>query len=230
MYTAFWRYANEGIPMLKSLVLFDQNDVHTHYRNDEFVVGEKILVCPVTEPNARGRRMYFPYGDWYDFWTHELVEGGQELWVDADLDSMPVFVKAGAIIPKYPIQQYVGEKKIEQLKLDVYFILGKDDSQLYEDSHDGYDYIKGRYSHRIFTLTGKQNSLTIQQIKTGKHFASYETIEIKFIGLPFKIASVELNGEAYDHKSNRTNGTSIVFPTDFSDILITGVPEQKNPS
>jgi len=230
MYTAFWRYANEGIPMLKSLVLFDQNDVHTHYRNDEFVVGEKILVCPVTEPNARGRRMYFPYGDWYDYWTHELVEGGQELWVDADLDSMPVFVKAGAIIPKYPIQQYVGEKKIEQLKLDVYFNLGKDDSQLYEDSHDGYDYIKGRFSHRIFTLTGKQNSLTLQQVKTGKHFSSYETMEIKFIGLPFKIASVELNGEAYDHKSNKTNGSSIIFPTDFSDIVITGVPEQKNPS
>jgi alpha-glucosidase len=150
--------------------------------------------------------------------------------VDADLDSMPVFVKAGAIIPKYPIQQYVGEKKIEQLKLDVYFKLGKDDSQLYEDSHDGYDYIKGRFSHRIFTLTGKQNSLTLQQVKTGKHFSSYETMEIKFIGLPFKIASVELNGEAYDHKSNKTNGSSIVFPTDFSDIVITGVPEQKNPS
>ena len=230
MYTAFWRYANEGNPILKSLVLFDQSDVHTHYRNDEFVVGDKILVCPVTEPNARGRRMYFPYGDWYDYWTNELAEGGQELWVDADLDSMPIFVKAGAIIPKYPIQQFVGEKEIDQLKLDVYFKLGKEDSQVYEDSHDGYDYIKGRFSLRNFTLSGKENSLSIQQFKSGKHFSSYQTVAIKFINLPFKIVSVELDGEVYDYKANKTNGTTIVFPTDFSDIVITGAHEQKNPS
>jgi len=65
---------------------------------------------------------------------------------------MPVFVKAGAIIPKYPIQQYVGEKTIEELTLDVYYKNGKEDSDLYEDADDGYDYTKGRYSLKKLNL------------------------------------------------------------------------------
>lgn len=66
-----------------------------------------------------------------------------EQWVDADLDTIPLFVKEGAIIPKYPIQQYVGEKKIEELKLEAYYCLGnKEVSKVYEDAQDGYDYAK----------------------------------------------------------------------------------------
>ena len=65
--------------MLKSLVLFDQDDSQTHYRNDEFIFGNQILVCPINEPNAKGRRMYIPKGEWYNFWTNELVSGGKEI-------------------------------------------------------------------------------------------------------------------------------------------------------
>ena len=57
--------------------------------------------------------MYFPKGRWYSFWDSSIVIGGEETWVDADIDSMPIYVKEGAIIPKYPVQQYVGEKEIE---------------------------------------------------------------------------------------------------------------------
>ena len=195
LYTAFWRYTRYGTPILKSLVAFDQEDKHTHYRNDEFIFGEKILVCPILEPNAKGRRMYIPRGEWYNFWTNELVEGGDEIWVDADLDSMPVFVKTGAMIPKYPIQQYVGEKEIEELKLDVYYKLGKEESEVYEDAHDGYDYKKGRYSRRTFNLIGKEDSLTIQQFKSGKYITPYEEFELNFIGLPFKITRIKLDNE-----------------------------------
>ena len=96
--------------------------------------------------------MYIPRGKWYNFWDNSIVEGGEEVWVDADIDSLPIFVKEGAIIPKYPIQQYVGEKVIEQLELDVYYKLGKESSEVYEDAGDGYDYKKGRYSLRNFKL------------------------------------------------------------------------------
>ncbi len=222
IYTSFWRYANEGIPMIKSLVLYDQEDIHTHYRNDEFVIGEKILVCPITEPNAKGRRMYFPYGNWYNLWTEEIMEGGQELWVDADLDTMPVFVKEGAIIPKYPIQQFVGEKIIEQVFLDIYYKKGIEKSQLYEDNEDGYDYIKGRFSLRNFTLIGKDKSLAIQQFKAGKFITSYSTFEMKFVNLPFKIKEVEIDGEKYNFKKFKKGDNIIIFPKEFSVIELIG--------
>ena len=222
LYTAFWRYAEEGVPILKSLVLFDQEDRHTHYRNDEFICGEKILACPIAEPNAKGRRMFIPKGEWYNFWDNELIEGGEEVWVDADLDSMPIFIKAGAIIPKYPVQQYVGEKTIDQLTLDVYFKEGKEKSQVYEDAHDGYDYKKGRFSLRDFKLIGKKKSLTIQQFKSGKYITPYETFQINLKGLPFKIAKIEIDNEELDLKKLKINGdNSFVVTKEFNRLLIT---------
>lgn len=221
LYTAFWRYATEGIPILKSLVLYDQADIQTHYRNDEFVFGEKILACPITEPNAKGRRMYVPGGNWYNFWDNSLLKGGEEVWVDADLDSMPIFVKEGAIIPKYPIQQYVGEKKIEELHLDVFFKLGKEKSLVYEDAEDGFDYKKGRFSLRNFNLLGKEDSLVIQQFKSGKFMTSYETFEINLIGLPFEIRKVEVDNVKIDLASS-LKGNILVISKEFTELHIIG--------
>ena len=96
LYTMFWQYVNEGTPMLKPLVYFDQEDFHTHYRTDEFIFGNQILVCPILEPNALGRRMYLPKGNWYNYWTNELIEGKKELWIKTDFDQIPIFIKEGA--------------------------------------------------------------------------------------------------------------------------------------
>ncbi|PRZ23497.1 glycoside hydrolase family 31 protein [Flavobacterium granuli] len=195
LYTMFWQYIEEGIPMLKPLVYFDQEDAQTHYRNDEFVFGNQILVCPILEPNALGRRMYFPKGEWYNYWTNTLVPGGKEMWVDTQFDEIPLFVKAGAIIPKYPVQQYVGELEFDELTLDVYYKEGKEKSVVYEDAQDGYDYKKGRYSLLSFQLTGKSNKLIIQLHKEGKFETNYSKYKLNLIGLPFKIKSLKIDSE-----------------------------------
>ena len=223
LYTAFWNYINDGTPILKSLVLFDQYDVHTHYRTDEFVFGDKILVCPVLEPNAKGRRMYVPKGNWFNFWTDEVVKGGKEMWVEADIDSMPIFVKEGAIIPKYPIQQYVGEKNIEEVVLDVYYREGKEVSELFDDAHDGYDYTKGRYSLRTFKLTGKTKELIIQQHKEGKFITTYETFKLKFHGLPFEIDKIQLDNVDIPLSELKMNGdATMIIDKNFSELHIVG--------
>lgn len=223
LYTSFWKYVEDGTPILKSLVLFDQEDVQTHYRTDEFICGEHILACPIQEPNAKGRRLYLPKGRWYNFWTEKLVEGGEELWVDADLDTMPIFVKEGAIIPKYPVQQYVGEKKIETVVLDVYYKEGKEVSQLFDDAHDGYDYTKGRYSLRIFKLTGKSNELIITQHKEGKFITEYESFEIKIHGLPFDIIETEIDHEVKTvNISNTDKISSFIVDKEFTEIHLIG--------
>ncbi|MGY8916281.1 MAG: glycoside hydrolase family 31 protein, partial [Flavobacteriales bacterium] len=187
IYTMYWKYCKEGTPMIQSLVYFDQEDHQTHFRTDEFIFGEQILVCPVQEPNAQGRRMYIPKGKWYNYWTDEVVLGGKEKWVVADIDKVPLFIKEGALIPKYPVQQYVGELVVKELILDVYFKKGIEDSTVYEDGQDGFDYKKGRYSVRNFKLRGKDDQLIIQQFKDGTFITSYDTIKLKFHGLPFKI-------------------------------------------
>ena len=223
IYTAFLRYIKEGIPIVKSLVLFDQDDHQTYDRNDEFVFGEKILVCPIMEQNAQGRRMYFPIGNWYNFWNDEIIKGGKEMRVEADIDSMPIFIKEGAIIPKYPVQQYVGEKEIEELTLDVYYKKGKEKSELYEDANDGYDYKKGRFSLRSFNLIGKSNKLSIQQHKLGKFITSYNTFKIKIHGLPFKMSKIYIDNEEFAFEDLKVNGDNIIIISkDFTNLNIVG--------
>ena len=221
LYTAFWQYITKGTPILKSLVMFDQDDTQTHYRTDEFIFGDKILVCPINEPNATGRRMYFPKGKWYNYWTDEIIDGNQECWVAANLDSMPIFIKHGAIIPKYPVQQYVGEKKIGQLRLDVYYKMGKENSQLFDDEQDGYDYKKGKYSLRTFKLVGKEKELIIHQHKSGTFKTAYKTFKLKLHGLPFKISKIQIDNEEIIFENAKVNGDStLIIDKDFTELHI----------
>ncbi|MEX0288613.1 MAG: glycoside hydrolase family 31 protein [Flavobacteriaceae bacterium] len=223
LYTMFWRYTNAGTPMLQPLFHYDQEDTQTHFRTDEFIYGKQILVCPIQEPNAQGRRMYIPRGNWYNFWTEEVVEGGKERWVAADLDKIPLFVKEGAIIPKYPVQQYVGELEIKEMILDVYFKLGDEKSLVYEDAQDGYDYKKGAYSLRRLQLLGKKNELIIQQFKDGSFITSYSNFKIRFHGLPFKISGIEVDNEKVALTDVKLNGNNTIeVKKDFTELHITG--------
>lgn len=224
LYTAFYMYIKRGVPILKSLVYYDQEDPQTHFRTDEFIFGDHILVCPVQEPNAKGRRMYIPKGKWYNYFTDELVDGGVEKWVAADIDKIPLFIKEGAMIPKYPVQQFVGEKEIEELKIHVYFKEGVENSIVYEDQQDGYDYRKGRFSLRKFRLRGKENELIIQQYKDGTYITPYTNIKLQFHGLPFKIGIIELDNERVNYESVDYHGdNTIVISKDFTELHLIGV-------
>ena len=209
--------------MIKPLVYFDQEDHQTYYRTDEFICGDHLLVCPIQEPNAKGRRMYIPRGRWYNYWTGEVIEGGKEQWVDADIQTIPLFVREGGIIPKYPVQQYVGEKTIEEVELEIYYKEGKLNSVLYEDAHEGYDYRKGRYSFRTFKVTGKKNELILQQHKEGKYITPYDKFRLDLKGLPFEIKKIEVDNQETPLSELSVNGnTCLVVDKNFTELHFIG--------
>ncbi|RYG53391.1 MAG: DUF4968 domain-containing protein [Chitinophagaceae bacterium] len=222
LYTMFYKYINEAVPMLKPLVYFDQFDPQTHYRTDEFIFGEQILVCPILEPNSQGRRIYLPAGNWYNFWTDEVVAGKRELWVASDYDQIPLFIKEGAVIPKYPVQQFVGEKEIIEVSLEVYYKVGKEQSFLYEDAQDGYDYNKGRFSLQSFNFSGKENQIVLTRHKEGKFETTYGTFRVTIHGLPFRIKSVYVDNERREPDTLQFDGNTFVIEKDFSELHITG--------
>ena len=223
LYTMFWQYIEEGIPMLKPLVYYDQDDTQTHYRNDEFIFGEQILVCPILEANAVGRRMYIPRGEWYNYWTNEFLTGGREVWIDTKFDEIPLFVKAGAIIPKYPVQQYVGELEFDELTLDLYYKNGKEKSVVYEDAQDGYDYKKGRYSFLSFSTNGKEKQLIVQLHKEGKYDTPYSKYKINLIGLPFRVTQIEIDNEKFEFDPNTLEANNfLIVDKEFSELHISG--------
>jgi len=223
LYTAFYKYITEFTPILQPISVFDQHDSDTLYRGDEFVVGDHLLVCPVLEPNAQRRFVYLPKGSWYNFWTDHLVLGGKEIDVAAPLDSVPLFVRAGAVIPMFPVMMYVGEKAIDQLTLHVYYGGENVYSYLYEDSGDGYDYTKGIFNTKTFRTQSSDTAFRLS-LKVSGHFEpTYSSYKIIIHGLPFLPAKILLNDKAIDHRSvtiNRQTLTIVAERISFLNIEI----------
>ncbi|HEX4054570.1 MAG TPA: TIM-barrel domain-containing protein [Tepidisphaeraceae bacterium] len=132
--------------MMRGLAMDFPGDSTARRISDQFMFGPALLVNPVTEYRARSRQVYLPQGTgWYDFWSGTGVDGGQTIAADAPYDSIPLYVRAGSIIPFGPDIQYTNEKKADPIALYVY--QGADgDFTLYEDDGLTYSCEKGAYS------------------------------------------------------------------------------------
>ena len=128
---------------------------------DEYMFGPAFLVAPVTEAKATSRRVYLPAGvNWVNFWTAESEAGGQGITAAAPLETLPLFVRAGSIVPLGPDVQFAMEKPADPIELRIY--PGADGSfNLYEDEGDGYRYEKGVYATVPITWEDKTRKLTI---------------------------------------------------------------------
>lgn len=144
LYSAVRECSITGMPIMRALWLHYPDDPVAVERDDEYLWGRDILVAPVCEKGAASRRIYLPRGDWYDFWTGERTVGGREISREVDLETLPLFVRAGAILPLGPVKQYVHEEAEGPLSVTIY--PGADGSfLLYEDDGKSFDYRKGEW-------------------------------------------------------------------------------------
>ncbi len=129
------------------------------------VTGESAAQADWTETKTATK--YLPKGaNWYDFWTGKLYKGGQNVVLTTRFDQVPMFVRAGSIVPLGPVMQYVGEKPWDNLEIRIY--PGADaEFSLYEDEGDGYNYEQGYYSNIIFTWTDRTRTLHISARQGG---------------------------------------------------------------
>lgn len=214
IYTSFYQYVNEFTPMLKPISMFDQHDQDTLYRVDEFLMGDHMLVCPVLEPNAKSRYVYLPKGKWYNYWTSKVFDGGKEILADAPLDEIPIYIREGAVIPFYPIMQYVGEKQVDQLTIKVYYGGESINSYLYEDSGDGYDYEKGIYNRKKFKTQSTTEFFKMSLRTNGHYEPSYSTYKVVLHGLPFIPSRILVNDKEMDINSGYFESQSLVITTE----------------
>jgi alpha-glucosidase (family GH31 glycosyl hydrolase) len=144
LYSAVRECTVSGLPVMRGLWLHYPDDPAAVARGDEYLWGRDILVAPVTEQGAASRRLYLPRGVWYDFWTNEKQKGGREITRAVDLETTPLYVRAGCILPLGPVKQYTGEQVNEPLTLSIY--PGADGSfLLYEDDGSSFNYRKGEW-------------------------------------------------------------------------------------
>lgn len=144
LYSAVRECTKTGMPVMRALWLHYADDPTAVARGDEFLWGRDVLVAPVVEKGATSRSIYLPHGAWYDFWTNERMDGGREISRAVDLETMPLFVRAGSILPLGPVKQYTEEKVDEPLTVTIY--PGADASfLLYEDDGCSFNYRKGEW-------------------------------------------------------------------------------------
>jgi len=162
LYTCVRETCDTGLPLMRALWLHYPEDPLSSSRGDEYLWGRDLLVAPVLEAHQRRRRLYLPPGLWHDFWTGEPVQGGREIAREVDLDTMPLYVRAGAILPMGPVRQYTGEPVDEPLTLVVY--PGADGvGSVYEDDGISFGYRRGEWSRLLsrWTDAGRRLSLRL---------------------------------------------------------------------
>lgn len=145
MYSNAFRLYRDNRPIMTALVMDYPQDENVYQICDQYMFGPSMMVCPVTTKGALSRPVYFPGGTWYDFWTGEKIEGRQYKSFLTPPDMMPIFIKAGAIIPMQESMQYVGEKKVNTIRLAVY-PEGESTYEMYEDDGVSLDYKEGAYA------------------------------------------------------------------------------------
>jgi alpha-D-xyloside xylohydrolase len=146
IYSLAGAVTQDGGTIMRALVMDFRTDARAREITDEYMFGPALLVNPVTVPQARSRQVYLPSAtEWYDFWTGAALAGGQTIEAAAPYDSIPVFARAGAILPFGPDLQYTAEKPADPITLFVY--AGADGAfTLYEDDGLSYGYEKGAFA------------------------------------------------------------------------------------
>jgi alpha-glucosidase/alpha-D-xyloside xylohydrolase len=144
LYSAVKETCETGLPVMRALWLHYPDDPAAVSRGDQYLYGRDLLLAPVVEKGAVSRSVYLPKDSWYDFWTHERVEGGREITKAVDLATIPLYVRAGAILPLGPVKQYVAES-VDQ-PLTVWVHPGANGSfSLYEDDGRTSNYRKREF-------------------------------------------------------------------------------------
>ena len=161
-----------GLPVMRPLVLHYEDDENVFNLNNEFLVGENMLVAPILEQGATKRMVYLPVGTWVDYETGKRIPGGQHIIVDAPIDVLPIYVKEGSIIPMYDEVQYVGEKPYDTLKL---LVVGEDaNGTHYRDNGEDFAYLEGAYN--LYSFFYENGQLETEMLH--ENYDDYENVEI----------------------------------------------------
>ncbi|HEY1676783.1 MAG TPA: glycoside hydrolase family 31 protein [Candidatus Sulfotelmatobacter sp.] len=160
IYSLAWKTTSESYTPMRPLVMDFRSDPRADDIGDQFMYGPAFLVNPVTEPSATTRQVYLPDAKWYDFWNGTGMAGGRMINAETPIDRLPLYVRAGAILPLGPDQEWSTEKSEDPLELRVY--PGADgDFTLYEDENDNYNYEKGVYATIPLHWNDATRTLTI---------------------------------------------------------------------
>lgn len=193
-YSALRETHETGMPMIRALWLHHPDDAVAAARGDEYYWGPDMLVAPVVEKGATSRTLYLPKGVWHDFWTHERVDGGREITRPVDLATIPLYVRAGALIPMGPVKQYTEEPSDAPTTLTVYpGASGK--AMLYDDDGHTFDYRRGAWMGVSMAWDDRARTLTLSLVDGSKLLrAGPARFDVRLAGST-RVVPIEFSGQ-----------------------------------
>lgn len=181
LYSAVHEGTTTGLPIVRALWLHYADDPIATARGDEYLWGRDMLVAPVVEKGATSRKVYLPKGRWYDFWTEEATDGGREIDRAVDLATMPIFVRAGAIVPMDPVRQYTSQPVTDPSTLTIY--PGADgNSLLYDDDGESFAYKSGGWMGVRMRWTDAARRLTLSLEPGSKMIGASRAFDVRVAG------------------------------------------------
>jgi alpha-glucosidase len=196
LYSLFYEAHCSGTPIIRPLVFEYQDDENVYECEDQFMFGSNILIAPILEEYADTKKVYLPKGEWYDFHNDDKYDGESSFEVKAAIDKIPIFIKAGSIIPEQKVIQYVGERPIDEIILNVY--PGECiDNFLYEDDGNSDDYLKGDFRITNFVQSIKENKMFLNISKSRGEYKVNRNILIKIHAIQKPFASLFCNTDEF---------------------------------
>ena len=160
-YTLAREAYDTGLPLMRALWLHHPGDERARGLGDQYLWGQDLLIAPVYQKGAASREVYLPAGEWYDWWTGERQPGERTVTRPVDLSTIPIYVRAGAIIPFDPVRQYMDQPVQEPTTLKIF--RGADGAfTLYEDDGISLDYLRHQGTWTRFTWQDREGRLTME--------------------------------------------------------------------
>ncbi len=161
LYTLFAKAHTTGLPIMRPLFMEYPNDEKTFNLSDQFMIGDNVIVAPILQPNTDHRAVYLPEGQWVNYWNDEVYQGEQHILVNAPLDTLPIFVKAGSFILQTDAKQSTkfADKAIQ---VEIYPVdNGEYRASLYEDDGETFSYQEGNYLEKEIILRYSDSAIEI---------------------------------------------------------------------
>ncbi len=220
IYSLFYEHERTGQPVLRPLWYEFPSDKLTYLIGDEYMVGDDVLVAPVVKEGMRNRDVYLPAGStWINWWTGERFEGGRQINVQAPLDRLPLFVRAGAIIATQDVIQHTGQMPNASITLNVAAGIesGKTEiAKIHEDAGDGYDYRKSGWSE--IRIEHGQGMLKISRVGD---FKGQRIRYLEVVGLASDPKEIRADGKILDHTYDaETKRARVELPDSVGEIKL----------
>ena len=187
IYTAFWQAAETGIPITRPLALPYPHDRRVASLDDQCLFGDALMAAPVMEEGAEGRGVYLPEGEWFDFWTGQMLVGPADVPAHAPLESLPLYARAGSVVTMGPVMQHTEEFIPTTLELHVFAgssgTNGDGAGELYEDDGHSMAYRQGAMRLTHFDLETSSDGLELTRHAHGSYDPGYLGYDVLLRGL-----------------------------------------------